>query len=182
MAGDLPSLESNPFVYVAQALLDCAEDELAKHDRTPGMVHLAPGRQVAWDNCCEGGQLWVRVISMHPSGEGVTGSSFPDRVVRDSCAPATWAVQLGVGIVRCVATVNETGEPPNETQITNDAVNMLDDMELLRRAIVCNFRRGVTHVQRILLDSWTPQGVDGGCGGGEWTLWVGVTNYACPDE
>lgn len=158
------------------ALLDCAEDALIENGRPAALVHLVPGLQVAWDNCCEGeGQLWVRVLQVYPTGG--PAAPFPQQDVGQSCGVAHLAAVLGVGVVRCVHTLDDQGDPPTGQEMTGDALGMTADMAILLGAIECCFIADRRPTPRVGV--WTPQGAQGGCGGGEWQLTVGVSACGC---
>lgn len=133
-------------------------------------VLLQPGDEVAWDDCCNG-QLAVRLISLVPIPSGTPGAR--------PCPPAGWNATLGISMIRCVATLQDDGEPPTAEAITVDALDVLGDMALIQLAIDC-VTRARPEVQRLELLSWTPLGPAGGCAGGEWRLHMFVPSCACP--
>lgn len=135
----------------AKALLLAAWDALPD-DRKPGRSVIAPGGEVAWDNCCDG-QLSVRIIS------AVTAYDRGQKCVTGI------KVTYGVAIVRCVQSLDDRGRPPTEEQITDDGFTMIDDM--------CALHAGIETTDlghRTVIGSWTPSGPMGGCAGGEWTV------------
>lgn len=158
-------------------LLECADKALQEHGRPARLVHLAPGQQVAWDNCCDGqGQLWVRVISAHPSVG--PNAPFPAVDAQQSCGVSALAAVLGVGVMRCAHTIDDRGDPPSASEMTADTLDTTRDMSILLRAVQCCFlpdRRPTPKVGQ-----WTPQGVMGGCVGGEWQVTVPVGVCDCP--
>lgn len=123
----------------------------------PGRSVVAPGSIVAWDDCCDG-QLAVRVIGATPVYQsGGAGCLLG------------YDLQLGVSIIRCVSTVNDSGQAPSPTQITADGHATARDLRELARALEC-WRPEDSGVMAHRLGQWTPRGPDGGCAGGEWTL------------
>ncbi|HLR43880.1 MAG TPA: hypothetical protein VK065_01685 [Brevibacterium sp.] len=122
----------------------------------PGRTIVAPGASVAWDDCCKG-QLWVRVITAVPGYQG--------RASGVAC-PTHYDLTLGVGIVRCVSTVDDRGRPPSAAQITTDGNSGLRDMREIAD-ILQSYRPVDALTAR--LGNWTPSGPDGGCAGGEWS-------------
>lgn len=132
----------------------------AVHDRLtvkPGRTIVAPGASVAWDDCCAG-QLWVRVISVAPLYSGTTNSV--------KC-PTGYDLTLGVGIIRCVETVDDRGRAPSASRISADGNRGLRDMRELADVLQDYQHRDALSTR---LGSWTPAGPDGGCAGGEWTM------------
>lgn len=127
----------------------------------PGRVHLMPGADVVWDDCCDG-QVWTRVISVTPNrGKG-------------PCSVVSWTAEVAVGAVRCAATVDNRGNPPSPKAMTADTVAMLDDMHALEHVVQCS-----PHVSRI--GGWRPIGPQGGCLGGEWTVNVRYGSCECEE-
>ena len=142
-----------------EALLASALDELAYDP--PALAFLAPGQNVAWDECCAG-QLWVRVLYMHPV------NPLPQKVLSTAAnCPYPLGAKIGLGIIRCQSGLErlDEGTFPTEANLTDDAERMLCDAAALFRALQCD--------QDLLVDMWTPLGPQGGCYGGEWTAWIG---------
>ena len=122
----------------------------------PGRTIVAPGSTVAWDDCCAG-QLWARVITVVPLYKGTMNGV--------QC-PTGYDFTLGVGVIRCVATVDDRGRAPSAQQITRDGTAGQRDMREI--ADVLQSYRPVDALAG-RLGTWTPLGPDGGCAGGEWT-------------
>jgi hypothetical protein len=150
-----------------QSLLDIANSALIECERPVGLITLAPGNNVVWDNCCDGGgELWVRVISAHPQPQayGHAGGA-----AGQECGITDLKVQVGLGVVRCMHGVNEEGTPTAE-QMTGDTLDMTRDADLLMQAV-----RGWPGTQFVVLktlniEQGSPLGPLGFCGGWEWTL------------
>ena len=158
---------------ILTGVLSAAASRLTVAERPAGLVHLAPGARVAYDNCCEGqGQLWLRVIDIAPSAG--PGSPFPnyDSTQRGDC-PALLSVQVGLGIVRCVHTLDDNGIPPTAEQMGSDGEEMLADSAILLDVLQCESRK-ILGVMTLKLGRWNPRGPEGGCAGGEWTAFLGV--------
>jgi hypothetical protein len=136
----------------------------------PGrIIHIAPGRSVPWDECCEG-QLWGRLVSITPMvGRQGAGTSMP-------CGVLAWDVQLAVGIIRCVHTIQGDGPTaitPTPREMTADGQQALNDLVALEQVILC-------HPKTVSMVNWLPLGNLGGCGGGEWTFNTRVPTCGCP--
>ena len=92
----------------AQSILTCAVDRVdgAVDRPVPDRRFVAPGSEVAWDDCCDG-QLWVRILRVFPS------TSFPSKTTAfDPCGSAL-AAQIGVGILRCQTGLDSEGRHPH---------------------------------------------------------------------
>lgn len=160
-------------------LLECADQALTDCDVPAGRVFLAPGTTVPWDDCCEnGGQLYVRVVEAYPTAG--PGANFPGIDAQQQCGVNLLAAQLAVGVIRCAHTIDDDGNPPSVEEVTVDALKTTLDMSILLNAITCCFGPKRKHFK---VNNWTPQGVQGGCVGGEWTLFVAISPCAClPDD
>lgn len=145
-----------------QALLDTVTSGLTQR---VGRAVIAPGGEVAWDDCCDG-QAHVRVINIE--------ARYPTE--RAMCDVASWGVTLGVGVIRCAAVLDDDGNAPAPHQITADARQMTRDMHEVAQALTCNDFPGL---DRMRLDTWSPQGPMGGCHGGEWTATATVLACGC---
>jgi len=137
-------------------------------DPKPGLVFVQPGGEVAWDNCDCDGQAWSRVITVAPVQGPILARGIP-------CGIQWWDIQLAVGVLRCVATVDDRGKAPTATQITADGKRFADDASTLLQAVTCApSTRSVAGL--------TPLGPLGGCAGSEVAFTVRVNACACPDE
>jgi hypothetical protein len=175
---------TNPPDIIGQIMgevLTCAEDALHAKDRDCGRVLLVPGALPAWDECCDG-FLFVRLITMFPTmGQGVP---FPNPDTRPgNCKPVMMASQLGVGVLRCASVIDDNGTAPPAATLTAEALGMTADASILLSAIKCCVADMVddeeSWVEQVVLGSWLPQGPDGGCVGGEWTLTVAHGSCGC---
>lgn len=171
-------------------LLDCAENSMNAASTPVGRAHLVAGLDAVWDDCCEadadtpGGTLYVRVVETYPTAG--QGSPYPQRDTSTrSCHPFAWAVQLAVGVVRCTPTVDDNGVAPSPDAITLSALEMTRDRATLETAIRCCFANAdgaPTGMEegKVILFGWLPLGANGGCAGGEWTLYALLNSCACP--
>lgn len=147
------------------ALAVIAQRSASALSPTPGrVVLLAPGNQVAHDDCCNG-QVWSRLVSLAP----MPSNDPARRPGTNPCAVPELLLTAELGIVRCAATVNDHGEAPSARQITADGEQSVDDMSALLGVLRC------TDNLRSLI-SWTPTGPEGGCHGGYWTYTMRVPN------
>jgi hypothetical protein len=169
---------SDPLVMpLADDMLECLAQEMAKVANPPAYVQLRAGNVVAHlasttqDECCQG-LAWVRPPSFFPSS-----AVFP---AQDAAPLKTgtraWAVTLELGAVRCAPTPDETRIPTAEEW---DAVTraVMDDAAAMRRAICCFIDGDATRRGRVLPGVWQPLDVQGGCVGG--ILPVTILGPAC---
>lgn len=167
---------------ILTSILSAASSALNEAGVPASLVHLAPGTTPAWDNCCEGGgQLWLRVVEVYPTSGG--RGSFPaidtqQQGVAGGCGIHLLAVHLALGVMRCAHTVNDQGVPPTGPEMTSDALATLTDLSVLLDVIGCEVP-DVVGVQSAKVDRWNPQGVLGGCAGGEWGFFVAVDPCLC---
>ena len=128
-----------------------------------GHTFLVPGTAVAADWCCPGdcasgpcGQAWVRLVQLYPT------RVFPAPDATWSKVPSVdSAIQLELGVLRCVAGLGENGEAPAPEEMTADAIAALDDAAALRAAA----QRALAP-RRVVLGGYTAAGPQGYCAGG----------------
>jgi hypothetical protein len=145
-----------------QSLLDAVNAKLIECERPVGLVTLAPGNTVSWDNCCAasegGGELWVRLVSLLPQPQQ-----------SQTCDITHYQVRLGVGIVRCMHGVDEEGFP-TAAEMIEDTLGMTRDADIALMAIR-GWENPVTiPTKTIRVEQGLPLGPQGYCGGFEWTL------------
>lgn len=153
-----------------QAVLSVAAAGLSVR---PGLIHLAPGVQVAHDECCDG-QLYARLIEAYPSGR-----PFPTPDMPQPCrSVGILALRIGIGLIRCAHTIDDTGQPPTAEQMGADALMTFTDASEILTAIKCGLPGWP--LQTVSVVGWTPFGPEGGCVGGEWELIGGIDWCGCP--
>jgi hypothetical protein len=123
-------------------------------DPAPGAAVLWPGNEVSWD-IPDGGLLYCRVISQLPQG--------------DASCPSFTRANLGLGVIRCVATMNNDGGPPPWAERTEDALQCWADSRALLEAI-----GNLPREFRVQGSQWTALGPEGGVAGGEWNVPVNL--------
>lgn len=138
----------------------------ALEEKPSRIIHVAPGAQVAWDDCCDG-QLWTRlanleaVRSQNPSGRGVGGAGV--------CGITHFIATLELGLIRCASVADDNGDAPPAIIIENEGIAGIGDVTALLQAITC---KPTTYT----VGRYTPQGPQGGCVGGFWTFQVRLDN------
>lgn len=150
---------------ISPVLSDIVAQAVTALSPTPDrIVYVAPGQEVAWDDCC-GGQLTGRVVSIAPHTGTQPRSVAP-------CGVLYWDVLLAVGILRCVAVVDDAGTAPPANQLTADGLQMMADAQAIQQVILC-------HDRVVQINAWVPQGPGGACAGGEWTFLIRVEVCGC---
>lgn len=139
----------------------------------PGRVSLYPGAEVVWDDCCDG-QLWLRVLEVTPAGLGQQQSVGQSLV--QPCGVPAWTALYGLGLVRCVSALDDQGNAPASSQLTEDTLQGNADRASLLRAITCTIP---AFVEKITIVNWLPLGPEGGCAGGEWQFKAQFSACGC---
>jgi hypothetical protein len=124
--------------------------------------------QVAWDECCDG-QLWGRVVTITPhqtTQQGRGAVSMPP------CGVDYLIATVAIGLIRCAASISDSGKSPSAGRLTADGYQQLDDMTAIERVILCDPRT-------LNVQSWNPLGPEGGCVGGEWTFTIALGACSC---
>ncbi|MBA9005943.1 hypothetical protein [Thermomonospora cellulosilytica] len=168
---------------LAERLLNCLCAQL------PGTVGGAacrccvyPGATVPVDHCCgceEGeGQAWVQVRRIYPT----TAARFPQpSTTLEPCdAAGGWGMELVMGVYRCVSVLDDQGNPPSCADVFDDAEKLLSDAAAMRQALACCFPYTGNDGLDVMAGEYTPMGPDGGCAGGQQTVYVRFTE-CCPD-
>ena len=131
-----------------------------------GRYFVAPGGEIAWDDCCNG-QHWLRVTSVEPV---ISGAYTPCLI--------GWNVNIGLGVVRCVAVLDDRGIAPSAAALTADACTILADTSALARALLeTGGVASVGCVENVTMNTWSPLGPTGGCAGGEWTARLRISPH-----
>ena len=152
--------------HYLSALRDCICEALAKDGQGPTCwCGIWPGIEVAWDYCGDCGNGTCGMGYVQP-GIVFPYSTFPFADTESNCSRPL-AFQVEVGVVRCMPTMDEDGELPSESEITDTALGMVLD----QRALFCAIRdcqaRGL-----VVVEGWNPAGPSGGCVGGAWSIYV----------
>lgn len=153
-----------PTMRIAR-LVECVCEEIAK---VHPVCYCGPlfGGDTPIDFCneCDDGacgQAWVRLVQAFPS------SIFPQFDEGGSCTMPL-AYEWEVGVARCAPTLDEQGNPPTREQNLDAVVRQYEDMDALRRAILCCF--GVDDID-YTLGVYQPIPVQGGCNVATWQVW-----------
>lgn len=180
---------TNPTWFLLETVESCvcaAWDDLPEADR-PARCGIVPGRDVAIDECCDG-FAWVRKVQQFRTST----DGFPNQLADQNqpCAQWLWAVEIGVGVVRCTPTGDlETNPPtpPTMEELKAAAEQAADDEIRVRRALACCLPAALRPMWRLMTSSpvliqYGPAvsvGPEGGCHGFEMTLTVAVPECLC---
>ena len=137
-----------------QALLegDC------KLDPAPALVYSNYyGQAVPADSPC--GQLSFRLVSAAPNY--ANGAGRPS--MRQPCAVNWWDVALEVKIIRCIPTVDNSGNAPKPAAVKAAADQILADMSAILKTATANPRV-------YSVGPWVPSIASGSASGGSWTI------------
>lgn len=160
------------------SILSAASSALNDAGVPATLVHLSPGNLPAWDECCAGGgQMWLRLKDAYPTAGPGTGFPGMDAAQR-GCKIHMLALSLGLGVMRCAHTIDDRGRFPTAAQMSADAAKTYTDLGLMLDAITCVVPT-LPGASTVKVDRWTPQGVQGGCVGGEWGFFVGFDPCLC---
>lgn len=127
---------------MATSLLACLQAELALNPDPPAEACLRAGDQVlhdvdaatSTDKVCCPGLTYVRIGPMFPSANFPEPDTLPARST--GCFPLGWAVELTMGVVRCIPGM---GSPAGPTcaDWTLAATHDANDLDAMRRALCC---------------------------------------------
>lgn len=166
---------------VLTGILSAGSSAFNEAGTPPGRVELTPGNLPAWDDCCAG-QLYLRVVEIFPSGSPFPVFDSAQAGAAGKCAVKLMAVHLAIGIIRCAHSIDGDGDAPTPQQVTSDGYQMIEDMQILLDVIMCQVET-IRKVMKVKLDRWAPQGVNGGCHGGEWNFFIAVDPcLTCPED
>jgi len=164
---DPPPVQLNPIHPILFNLVDCLCTELTENGAGPTCwCGIYPGAAVSLEYCnpCGNdacGMGWVRVMGTTPS------DTFPVPTLDPTCRKElAWMVE--VGAARCIP-VPEDGEIPSPAEMLEVAVGQMQDQWAIYRALMC------CGAPSVVTQQWLPIGPDGGCVGGYWVAFLGVT-------
>ena len=134
--------DETTLIPMANQLLTCLCDLLDTYPNPPANCCLRTGdltiqdvdADSALDKVCCPGLAYVRIGNMYPS------STFPlpdtEPAKGNGCFPVSWAVELTLGVVRCVPGMGSNAGP-SCTDWTAAAQTDANDMEAMRKALCC---------------------------------------------
>lgn len=127
---------------LANALLTCLCEQLDLNPDPPANCCLRAGDavihdidgQLSSDKVCCPGLAYVRIGSMYPSSNFPAPDTEPGR--GSGCFPVAYAVELTMGVVRCVPNMG-TPEGPSCDDWTLAALHDANDLDAMRKALCC---------------------------------------------
>lgn len=129
---------------------------------------------VAWDHCCDGGQLYIAWERSAPYG---TFPSLPDQT-QTPCQPEI-VLSFVIGIIRCAPTMDDNGNAPSCERKDEAARLSLIDAWVIVNAISCCLAADSEDCGSLyLLGEQRPVG-DGGCQGSEIRFQVQAVDPVC---
>lgn len=153
---------------VSTALVSYVTEAIDALSWEPGrVVYVAPGDQVAWDDCCEG-QIWSRIIGITPAQ---SQRNAPRGWVGNAgvCGVTHYIIEVEIGLLRCASVVDDQGQAPAAATIGAEGLATLEDSMAILSAISCSkFTRQIGR--------YFPMGPQGGCVGGRWTFDMRLDN------
>lgn len=158
---------------------DCLVTEVGKLAFPPLRVQIRPGATFEFqvdgyaNECCDG-IAWVRRGTLTP-----TDGRWPNQLTEPSKnPPGQYAVQLELGIMRCVPiAADAAGSNVTEAQWLQAAQNAEDDGAALRRTVCC--LRALYGADSVIENPTVPLENGGLCGGQVLTLLVRVPACDC---
>lgn len=134
-----------------------------------GAVHGA----VVWDECCEG-FLFIRVVNTSLT------TAFPQASQVPTNCSSTLATLVELGILRCAPVLDNNGLAPSAQAQSDFAREMIRDKSILYDVLMSHNPDWSNFP--IVITSWTPLDIEGGCGGGAWQFYIDVALCPCgPD-
>lgn len=160
---------------MAERLLLCVSERLAGVPAgSPARALVAPGSQIAWDEC-ECGQLTVHMRTVFPA------ENFPFQKLTapfDKCDPAAWSVaEFVITILRCVPVQGDDGNAPTAARLHEAA--RLDHLDrwAVRAGVACCFESEQPALRTPrLMQEQLAVGAEGMCVGSELHVLVGLRN------
>ena len=127
---------------MANSLLACLAAELALNPDPPAEACLRAGDQViqdvdagtGLDKVCCPGLAYVRIGNLYPSSNFPEPDSQPGRA--NGCFPVSWAVELVMGVARCVPGMGSTAGPTC-ADWTLAATHDANDLDAMRKSLCC---------------------------------------------
>lgn len=156
---------------VASAMLHEVEDALTACSRAATSAYVIVG-QAAWDDPC--GQLVVAIERAYMSG------SFPNEGVLpyQDCYDGEIVVALVCVLVRCMPTLDNSGEPPSPEEISDATALIYNDAAIVWNALADGAPEGwsATGLNQTFV------GAEGGAVGIETRITLGINAEAwCPE-
>jgi len=152
------------FLPKLEELVHCLCDTVvAESDVGLCWCGVVPGGTPAYDYCnpCSGDACGMGFVTLgNVTGYRTFGQ--PQPMMSGQCDSMLQS-EAQVGIMRCYP-LQEDGSPPSMEESADVALLLMQDMLLMRKAIMCCYK------QDVILGQYTQIGPDGGCVGGAWQV------------
>lgn len=132
----------------------------------PCRQYIAIG-PVAWDNCCDDGQLSVSVDRIYPV------NNFPQQASGANLCQTPLAADIVVTLLRCYPVTDDNGDPPTHTQLERAGESLNRDLYILTKGLLCCLSVKKRKQQFMFMDSRFV-GPNGGCAGVELRFAIGL--------
>lgn len=165
----MPAIPKPTIRNIMVGLASCLTDEIRSTQgvEIPCRIMVVPGDAVTPDyegDCSDDaescGFAWVRLVSSYPA-EGVGEQSTSP----GNCNK-TLGFTINIGIIRCWSP-GSAAKGPTAAYVESMAFGALEDMQLMRRAIICC---DTLDSDEFILGGYAPVGPLGDRIGGSWTL------------
>lgn len=179
------NLDRMDFRPIVTALLACVCTGLTEAGAPACSCCLGIGQpsDAFCDCACSAG---AGQLTIYPAPVGPS-RSFPALVVGDdrmdhACGPPYIVQTLNVELSRCVALVDEAGDPPTCDQRGAEALDWYRDVNIVRQSLACCLAamRTAGTIERWSLGLTTPKPDAGGCAGSVTQAMVALKHCACP--
>jgi hypothetical protein len=140
-----------------------------------GSDTIEPASPAGLDHCCPnddsdtGGHAYIRIVRAHMV------NPFPQQTLDPTMCRNIGAL-VEVGVLRCAPTLDEAGNPPPDADITALAELVTADMSIMYTVLAAHVPDYALYP--LVLDTYSPIEVEGGCAGGTWQFWMDVA--VCP--
>lgn len=126
----------------ANRLLACLAEQLSLNPNPPANVCLRAGDlfiqdvdgSISVDKACCPGTAYVRITDKYPASDFPNPDTTPAK--RNNCMPHRFAVQLIMGVARCVPGMG-TPEGPDCADWTAAATQDANDLDAMGKALCC---------------------------------------------
>jgi hypothetical protein len=136
---------------------------------------VEPASPAGLDYCCPhdeqetGGHAYIRIVRGHMV------EPFPQQSTNPTnCKKIGFLVE--VGVLRCSPTMDSEGTPPPPEEVTDLADLVVRDMSIMHSVLASHTPDYALFP--LVLDTYTPVEVEGGCAGGTWQFWMDAA--ICP--
>lgn len=122
---------------------------------------------IAFDHCCDAGQLTVTLGPIRPYG------AFPLPTDQPQTCQSPLAGLLTVTLLRCAPTMHDDGSPPTCAEKDASALMAYEDAYIIMDAVLCcSAALSEDSSNRFLVGDQNFVGPEGGCVGSTLSMWI----------